>query len=70
MIFDKYLSKDISLMSEGAEEKATLYHISTYSTSVVIGPTQTVRANGHPHDAGGHRTLLDKSLNYADALSI
>ncbi len=57
-------------MSEGAEEKATLYHISNYSTSVGIGPTRTVRAYGHPHDAGGHRSLSDQSLNYADALSI
>jgi len=70
MIFDRYLSKDIPLISEGAEEKATRYHISNYSTSVVIDPTRTDRAYGHSHDAGVHRSLLDQSLNSADALSI
>ena len=63
MIFGKRLSEDIYLMSEGAEETAKLYHVSTYPASVVIGPARTIRGYGHPHDMENLRDLLDRSLN-------
>jgi hypothetical protein len=63
MIFGKRLSENIPLMSEGAEETAKLYHVSSYPTSVVIGPTRIVRGYGHPNDVESLRSLLDRSLN-------
>lgn len=63
MFFGKRLSEDISLMSEGAEETAKLYHVSSYPTSVVIGPTRIVRGYGRPTDVESLRSLLDWSLN-------
>jgi hypothetical protein len=63
MIFGKRLGEDISLMSEGAEETARLYRVSSYPTSVVIGPTRIVRGYGHPTDVESLRSLLDRSLN-------
>jgi hypothetical protein len=62
-IFGKRLREDISLMLEGAEETARLYHVSSYPTSVVIGPTRIVRGYGHPTDLESLRSLLDRSLS-------
>lgn len=62
-IFGKRLSENIPLMSEGAEETSKLYRVSSYPTSVVIGPTRIVRGYGHPTDVESLRSLLDRSLN-------
>ena len=61
--FGKRLSEDISIMSEGAEETAKLYHVSGYPASVVIGPGRTVRAYGQPNDVESLRDLLERSLS-------
>jgi hypothetical protein len=63
VIFGKRLSEDISLMTKGAEETAKLYHVSSYPTSVVIGPMRIIRGYGHPFDVESLRSLIDRSLN-------
>lgn len=61
--FGRRLSEDISLVSEGAEETAKLYHISSYPALVVIGPRRIIRGYGHPNDVESLRDLLELSLN-------
>jgi hypothetical protein len=63
VFFGRRLSEDIPLMSEGAEETAKLYHVSSYPAVVVIGPRRIIRGHGHPSDVGGLRDLLELSLN-------
>jgi hypothetical protein len=63
MFFGKRLSEGISIMSEGAEEAAKLYHVSSYPTSVVIGPGRIIRGYGHPNDVKSLYDLLERSLN-------
>jgi hypothetical protein len=63
VFFGRRLSEDISLMSEGAEETAKLYHVSSYPALVVIGPRRIIRGTGHPNDVESLRDLLELSLN-------
>ena len=60
--FARRLSEDISLILDEAGEIAKLYHVSSYPTSVVIGPARIIRGYGSPHDAQSLHDLLDRSL--------
>lgn len=61
--FGKRLSDDIYLMSEGAEEMAKLYHVSSYPALVVIGPRRIIHGYGHPNDVESLRDLLELNSN-------